>query len=293
MVVTAVRCATEQLDVSTEAIVVVDGPEAERWEEIPQLRAPDVRVLASPGKSGVADARNRGIAAASAAHVAFLDDDDLWAPDKLARQLAATRAHDAVFGYASAAILSAERAVRWIDLAPPADELKRHALANNPIPACSSNLVVRTDVARAVGFDPDLMHFADWDFALRLLDAGTGAACPEVLVGYVWHAENMHFVRLNGIEREFRRFRGKQRAGGRRVGSPSQSRWLAGNYRENGRRLRASGTYLRGAIRYRSFPDLVRAGGVLLGDRAMGLAGGRRHKPDAEPPDVGWLGAHR
>ena len=68
---------------ASEVIVVVDG---DVDGTVPAIRDafPDVRVLVGDG-SGAAAARNRGVASSRGDWVTFLDDDDLWHRDKLAR----------------------------------------------------------------------------------------------------------------------------------------------------------------------------------------------------------------
>jgi len=46
-----------------------------------------VRVLQQSRNGGVAAARNRALAEAAGSHIAFLDSDDLWLPEKLESQL--------------------------------------------------------------------------------------------------------------------------------------------------------------------------------------------------------------
>lgn len=76
---------------TTEIVVVVD---ATRSTPLPDL-GPDVRVVRTvDGPRGPGSARNRGVDMASHDLVAFLDDDDIWAPEKLRRQIQAARAHE-------------------------------------------------------------------------------------------------------------------------------------------------------------------------------------------------------
>jgi len=54
------------------------------------------RQSAKRGNRGMAVARNLGMAAARGRAIAFLDADDVWRPERLARHLAALKAHPAV-----------------------------------------------------------------------------------------------------------------------------------------------------------------------------------------------------
>src|SRR5579863_9408144 len=75
-----------------ELIVADDGSDEatrdclRRWAERPRVR---VQWLEHSGRPAVA--RNAAIRSALGEYVAFLDSDDLWLPEKLARQLASLR----------------------------------------------------------------------------------------------------------------------------------------------------------------------------------------------------------
>ncbi len=84
-----------------EVIVVDDGSTDATAALLRRCTDPRLRVAAQ-ARRGAAAARNRGVLLARAPHLAFLDADDLWQPNKLALQTAALAAApglDMVFGY--------------------------------------------------------------------------------------------------------------------------------------------------------------------------------------------------
>jgi glycosyltransferase involved in cell wall biosynthesis len=70
-----------------EVLVVDDGSTDATLEALAQFFR-QTKILRRPERRGVSAARNLGIAAAQGEWLAFLDSDDLWLPDKLARQVA-------------------------------------------------------------------------------------------------------------------------------------------------------------------------------------------------------------
>jgi glycosyltransferase involved in cell wall biosynthesis len=85
LVAQAVASVQAQTYRDFEIVVVDDGGTDGTFEALAARR--ELRVLRHPGCRGVAAARNTGIAAARGEWLAFLDSDDLWLPDKLARQI--------------------------------------------------------------------------------------------------------------------------------------------------------------------------------------------------------------
>ena len=91
LVLRAVRSVLDQTMADFELIVVADGRDTETCEALATLGDARVSVHVPERHLGNADARNAGVARARAPWVAFLDDDDLWLPLKLERQLRVAR----------------------------------------------------------------------------------------------------------------------------------------------------------------------------------------------------------
>jgi glycosyltransferase involved in cell wall biosynthesis len=83
----AVESARSQSYENVEIVVVDDGSETPAASVLDDY--PDVRVVRHEENQGANAARNTGIRESSGEYVAFLDDDDAWAPEKLSRQVEA------------------------------------------------------------------------------------------------------------------------------------------------------------------------------------------------------------
>lgn len=148
-----------------------------------QLRRNEVPL----GKSG---ARNRGIAETTGECVAFLDDDDVWAPDKLRLQLQAMRATARTWSYTGAVNISDDH--RVLGGAPPQPpETVAAALHRvNAVPGGCSSVIVSRKALPAQAFDAQYRLCEDWDLWIRLARAGPPASVPQPLVGYRVHGGN-------------------------------------------------------------------------------------------------------
>jgi glycosyltransferase involved in cell wall biosynthesis len=185
--------ALRQRGVEMELIVVIDDRELHPpARTAARLADPKVRLVRMEGRHGVSAARNQGIAEARGQWIAFLDDDDLWAPDKLVRQLEAAERSARAWVYTGD--VSVDAGLRILGGSPPPtpEQLMAQLPRYNPVPTGSSNVVVRADVlAKAGPFDTMLRRTEDWDMWIRLVRFGPPACVPHPLVAYRFHPANI------------------------------------------------------------------------------------------------------
>jgi len=296
---TTLRSALAQEGVELEVVVVDDGSTDETAAGLAAVGDERVRVLRHASSRGVATARNAGVAAARGEWLAFLDDDDLWSPDKLRTQRDAAVAQGAAWAYSSALVVDDRRSVIDRIDAPAADRLLETLLAYNPMPAGSSNVLARAAVVRELGgHDESLFHFAGWDLWIRLAVAAPAVACPEPLVAYVQHPGSMLITERRRVVAEWERIADKHRALSAEHGVEFDRwglvGWLAWADSRVGRRYRAAAGYLRAGIMYAcrrnlwmTRRSLQAAGAALLGQALTDT--GRRPAREASAAAPAWL----
>ncbi len=154
---------------------------------------PEIRVLRQDTNQGVAAARSRIVAEAKGAFVAFFDDDDVSAPERVRRQFARITDYEAGFAAGGMVICHTARLQRMLDggkrmettmgtrldrVAPHGRAVARRILAGDrledgygSIATCSQ--MARVETYRALGgFDPGFRRSEDTEFCVRLALAG-------------------------------------------------------------------------------------------------------------------------
>ncbi|GGG92890.1 glycosyltransferase family 2 protein [Silvibacterium dinghuense] len=159
-----------------EVIVVSDGDDGSDAQAIvDEFRDRRLRVVPLWLRRGGAQARNIGVRMARTPWIAFLDDDDEWHPEKLARQMQATRTMQVEFPVISSQSLVQSNTRAWIspERAFQADEaisdflFCRSRFIDGAQYMQTSSLLVPQELLLKIPFRPHLRRHQDWDWLLR------------------------------------------------------------------------------------------------------------------------------
>lgn len=285
----AVRSLRRQT-VGAPAVVVVDDA-----SDTPVGPIDGVTVVRNPSALGAAGARNRGLDEVGTPWVAFCDDDDLWAPHKLARQLAALTAHpDTQWSYTGAVEVDAGLEIRGAQRALASGWIFDRLLQGNAVAGGGSTVLARTDLVRAVGgFAAGLRAAEDWDLWSRMAELAPVAAVDEPLVAWRRHPANKSATwspaDLLALESRFR-------ARARKRGVAFEHRYAAqaaiDHAVASGSRGAAARAYWARFRRDRATRDAAAAVYVLLAPGPFARTKERAHRrsvPAAWEGELGWL----
>lgn len=170
-------------------VIVIDNGSTDGTDQVLAAYEDRVRYVRLGSNRGVSVARNVGIEASRGDWVAFLDPDDLWLLDGLARMVAcANREPDA--GLVAAGWSYIDEAGNPLPLIAglPKPSLEVESLLLSTPLQVSSVMVKHTWLGTVGGFDEELEQIEEWDLWLRLAYAG----CP-----IVWSPEVVCSIRLH------------------------------------------------------------------------------------------------
>jgi hypothetical protein len=186
------RSALRQERVDFEVIVVDEASNDDTPALLSALGDHRVRVIRHEIPRGLSAARNHGAEYARAEWLAFLDDDDLWAADKLFRQVSAAREAGRDCAYTGSVNIENGRILR--STPAPSEEEVVAMLPRFPIlPGGGSNVIVRRETFTQVGpFDTRFVCGGeDWELWIRLAKHGWPAGVREPLMAKRIHSSNM------------------------------------------------------------------------------------------------------
>ena len=145
-----------------ELIVVDDGSIDKTREVVKSINDPRLKYIYQPNQ-GACSARNRGIEEAKGDFIAFQDSDDIWALDKLEKQMK-------VFDNSDVDIVCCKTKCKRLN-GSTLFTLKNVAegIINKEMGPCgisTQTLVMKSTVTKKVKFDPNVIRYQDLDFLI-------------------------------------------------------------------------------------------------------------------------------
>jgi GT2 family glycosyltransferase len=168
-----------------EVLVVNDGsPDTPELEEALLPYRDRIRYL-NQENGGPGSARNTGIAHARGEYVAFLDSDDLWAPEFLTEQLSLIeKGFDLVYADAYLIGDSPIAGYTFMQKAPSRGAVGFESLLRRECVVYTSSVLARRQTLIDAGlFDPRFFHSEDFDLWLRVAHQGGRLGYQQKVLG--------------------------------------------------------------------------------------------------------------
>lgn len=187
--VRAIESVQDQTYKDIEIFVISDGYDKETNDVVMEKMKCDSRInyLVNEGKHGANVVRNIGIENCRGDYVAFLDDDDIWYPTKLEKQLQIFE-QNSKLGLVGCAIrvVYVEKNTSYNTIFKDVGDLSQKILFGNCI-GSTSCVVIRKEVIKKCGmFDETLPARQDYDYWIRI--------CQEYEVDFVKEVQLDYYV---------------------------------------------------------------------------------------------------
>jgi glycosyltransferase involved in cell wall biosynthesis len=176
-----------------EIIIVLNGASADTVEMARRFQGhPKIKVVEMED-STLAASRNVGMGAAHGEWIAFLDDDDIWLPEKLQLQLDAARETRADLVCCNFCFFNQDGIIEHAALRPkpPGLSFAEALMVGNYVSGGSGVMVKAARIRSLGGFDASLRACEDWDMWRRLSWDGDIHLVDRELAKMRRHGTNM------------------------------------------------------------------------------------------------------
>nr|WP_298684951.1 glycosyltransferase family 2 protein [uncultured Dongia sp.] len=188
VLVRSIESALNQSFKPAEIIVVDDGSTDGTLAAAQAMQGKggvNIKVIANATSVGAPEARNMGARAATGSHLAFLDSDDAWRPDKLKRQVEILSQHGDTAAIFTGVAYHRGGKIRTKIIAQ--DLIAQRDLMGHNLIGPTSTCLVRGDAFLAAGgFRKDMPSCQDWELWLRLSQVGPLRMVQEPLLDYFY-----------------------------------------------------------------------------------------------------------
>jgi len=219
-----------------ELVIVDEATRDETADVIRTFSDPRIRSIRNEQPLGVSGARNCGAALATGEILSFLDDDDYYLPEKLAKTVAAFQRSDKI------GVVVSGFTAGHLQISPHFEGNVFRTLSNRFYTLPTSILAARRSVFEALGgFDETMTHSEDFDFCLRAARVTEFASIAEPLVFHRQHGGPRLIDDLDSAQKTFRQMvkknlsdpQGRPTRSGRRLYDSWEGQRYAGLARES------------------------------------------------------------
>jgi glycosyltransferase involved in cell wall biosynthesis len=203
-----IRSVAGQSDQRFEIIAINDGSPDNSWQILEDLKKEigHQLIIHTVENGGVSRARNTGVRSSRGKYLAFIDQDDLWTPEKIKEQVALLESDPSMsICFTNESIIDDQGNLikeNVLSLGPRnRGSILEALLFDNFIPI-SSVMMPREVFDRIGGFRVEYALAEDYDLLLRAAELGTAGFIDKPLLEYRTHKESGTFRKIDRIMAE-------------------------------------------------------------------------------------------
>jgi glycosyltransferase involved in cell wall biosynthesis len=192
-----------------EIIIVDDNSIDDTKSLVEKLNNNKISYINLPKQKGGAAARNIGINKSAGEYIAFLDDDDEWLPEKLAKQYNMfLKSPEIALCYTGRTIIRENKyylgfSKKYSYKHSNSGDQYRSIMSDNFIGVTSSVMIKKEVLLELNGFDENLPCYQDYELFIRILKKWKASGIDEPLVLYhLSEPSHVSFTRLNVVKAE-------------------------------------------------------------------------------------------